>query len=340
MKFIRTVIALLGVIILSLQPISALATTKANIYNNVDKAYNFTITPEMKSEWSKLKTLEDKLEVCQIPNDILQSMSTKALVETVSNFPLSVNLYAYDTLELGYKMLKDDFNGLAELEKRMKENPELTEALINSRIAKMKSEQKIDISTGIQAYSIDVYFTERIKECLLQECDYEKASINSLPRSVISTYVKTPKGSNVKAYKNLTWDDHLEVTESEAIANHKAVKNQYPSVSIISGINPKYNCHSYAWHSTSTSNIYWIDNPSPYINDGSYIEASRYKVGSKLVYIKNGKRIHSAIIAAVSDNHLTYVKSKWGTLGVYKHLYFDCPYSRIENASIKDYKLA
>ena len=65
-----------------------------------------------------------------------------------------------------------------------------------------------------------------------------------------------------------------------------------------------------------------------YILDGSYSESSYYHVGAKILYGTPGNNPeHSAIVSAVSENHLTYVTSKWGCMGVYRHLYFDSPYT-------------
>lgn len=109
----------------------------------------------------------------------------------------------------------------------------------------------------------------------------------------------------------------------------------YESASEIRGIAPDYNCHSYAWHSTSSSNPYWINDPSVYILDGSYSRVYNYYAGDKILYGTPGSEPeHSAIIAEVADSkHLTYVKSKWGAAGVFEHLYYDCPYT----SSIKAY---
>ncbi len=103
----------------------------------IDTAYEFPITPASES-WNKLTTINDKIAACQIPNDILLNLTTSALIETVSNYPLAVNLYAYDTLKQGYDKVKEQFNGLAELERRFINAPAETEKALESFIESSK----------------------------------------------------------------------------------------------------------------------------------------------------------------------------------------------------------
>lgn len=56
-----------------------------------------------------------KAEVCQIPEDILGSMTTEALIETVVNYPLFINVFAYDNKKTGLEHVIGYFNGLQEL---------------------------------------------------------------------------------------------------------------------------------------------------------------------------------------------------------------------------------
>lgn len=82
-------------------------------------AYRYPLTPDTDAAaWAELQDHSEKTAACQIPEDLLSTMSTEALLETVKNYPLSVDFYAYNTLEMGYSALKSQFNGIAELERR------------------------------------------------------------------------------------------------------------------------------------------------------------------------------------------------------------------------------
>lgn len=97
-----------------------------------------------------------------------------------------------------------------------------------------------------------------------------------------------------------------------------------------------YNCHSYAWYSTSSANKVWIPDPSIYMTDGSYTKKGSASATCK-VFVKNdGTETseidglilgdHSGIVNSVSGRTIV-VTSKWGALGLYKHNVANSPYS-------------
>ena len=99
----------------------------------------------------------------------------------------------------------------------------------------------------------------------------------------------------------------------------------YPSASLVRGPNPSYNCHSYAWYSTSSTNNAWMDDPSMYMEDGSY-ERTTAAVGCNVAYKRtDGECFHSGKIVATTGGPVT-VRSKWGPLGLFTHAINDCPY--------------
>lgn len=109
-------------------------------YNNTFSASN-PINQESPSNDINFYDVSERYEELQISDEVLTTMSTIALVESVENYPLSISLYHFDTIELGYQTLKENFNGLAELEKRMLENPEEVENLLKNRIQVLKEEK-------------------------------------------------------------------------------------------------------------------------------------------------------------------------------------------------------
>ncbi len=89
----------------------------------------------------------------------------------------------------------------------------------------------------------------------------------------------------------------------------------------------KYNCHSYAWYSTSSSNNIWIHYNLYYTSDPYYSIVAigdRFfipiltPIGSKVNYPSDG---HSAIVYSSSK-----LISKWGDYGLYIHAPGYCPY--------------
>ena len=145
--------------------------------------------------------------------------------------------------------------------------------------------------------------------------------------------VKTPKGSAVATMKA-----SRELTDREKEDINKRVKDSYPNAVRVSGPSSYFNCHSYAWYSQSTSNKYWIDDPSKYWTDKSYRQVattkvsnsipSAAKVGHKVRYYSSQgkntfeKNMHSAVVHSSSE-----VRSKWGAAGVYRHKLNETPYN-------------
>lgn len=83
----------------------------------ITEAYEYPIVPGM-DEWKQLDTHVKKVNACQIPEDILDKLTTEALVETVMNYPLLIDMLAYNTQYTGYQAVYNEFNGLRELQTR------------------------------------------------------------------------------------------------------------------------------------------------------------------------------------------------------------------------------
>lgn len=78
------------------------------------QTWNYPVKPGTE-EWKSLKTHSEKVEVCQIPIDVLKKMPTDDLIEVCLNYPLSFDFYAYNSIKEGIIKVKDRFNGLQEL---------------------------------------------------------------------------------------------------------------------------------------------------------------------------------------------------------------------------------
>ncbi len=66
-------------------------------------------------EWKSLTSHAEMVEACQIPAEVLKNMTTASLVETVSNYPLIYDMYAYNNIQLGFTAVSRQFNGVLEL---------------------------------------------------------------------------------------------------------------------------------------------------------------------------------------------------------------------------------
>lgn len=61
---------------------------------------------------------QDMIDVCQIPSERLEYMSTCELLETVMLYPLLSDVYAYDDISEGIDIVRNTFNGFDELCRR------------------------------------------------------------------------------------------------------------------------------------------------------------------------------------------------------------------------------
>lgn len=80
-------------------------------------AWDFPVKPGTE-EWADLVTESERIDALQIPNDVLSTMSTAALVETCLNLPAFGYITAFNNIQTGFVILATKFNGLKELSKR------------------------------------------------------------------------------------------------------------------------------------------------------------------------------------------------------------------------------
>lgn len=165
--------------------------------------------------------------------------------------------------------------------------------------------------------------------------------------SVQISTITTPNRTNVEVYKVL--DD---ISDSLISYLDSIVDLQYPNVTRLGNATAKYNCHSYAWYSQNGSNTYWMNNPSPYYTDNSYLEVTTPMQGDIICYFDdNGTpnnyaddtNLHSGIVVEYdpsilsngicSNSNQVIVKSKWGVSGLYQHKGDDCPYTTLHNGT-------
>ena len=79
-----------------------------------DKPYEFPVRPGMES-WKELNGGDERAEAVLNPKAYIDSLTTTALVETVLNYPLFLEVFAHDNLQIGFERLLPFVNGLAAL---------------------------------------------------------------------------------------------------------------------------------------------------------------------------------------------------------------------------------
>lgn len=83
----------------------------------VDEPYTFQKLQDP-NIWRTFKNMEEMIDACQIPEDILRHISTENLIVSCMNYPLFFTYSAYNNELDGIKIIIENFNGLIELQKR------------------------------------------------------------------------------------------------------------------------------------------------------------------------------------------------------------------------------
>jgi hypothetical protein len=112
-------------------------------------------------EWNALSSHDEMLEVCQIPDEILEAMTTEDLVAVCLNYPLQFDFYAYNNLLEGIRSVAANFNGLMELFER-EDNVQYLLEMLEIKNAEIES------MTGSNGISILQYGELIVKQALTE----------------------------------------------------------------------------------------------------------------------------------------------------------------------------
>lgn len=170
-------------------------------------------------------------------------------------------------------------------------------------VARNKSEEK-QKNEKIYGGSYDWFFTVR------------QAVSGRISRNGFAT-VFTPRSSSVVITVSAK-----EFTTEERNQINADYKRRYPEATIVAPASRKYSCHSYAWYLSSTNNKYWMDDPSKYMSDGSYLKLNyaNAKSGAKMYW--TGKE-HSGNVVSVNSSAANgskcTIELKWGSGPVMRH---------------------
>jgi hypothetical protein len=91
----------------------AACSTKTGTAGGSD-AYDYPVKPGTEA-WKALGSHADMLNACQIPETTLNKMSTAGLVETVLNYPLFGDAWAWDYPQEGFNSVSSGFKGIQAL---------------------------------------------------------------------------------------------------------------------------------------------------------------------------------------------------------------------------------
>lgn len=333
-------------------------TANGKTLDNINSFYKFPFS-QGDAKWKEFKTAQDRIAALQIPEKTMALISTEDLLLICLDFPYLSDVFAFDDLNIGVKVIASKFNGFQELLTRQ-DLPEVLEIVfqrISSENLFLSNNSDIEIGDNSIKICILSYLLGRPeilnkmtypqKENLLQitqgninTISHHSAFSKTLSYSALKTLKQllngstktqngdylsvtryTPNGSSVLAWKLL--QNELSVYEKNSLANY--VINNY-GATVVSEATKTYNCHAYAWHMTEGGDSVWIGltsitDENIYWEDNSYIEVPE-SLATKVSYYESSDGNHSAI--RISNN---LYRSKWGSLPLVEHAPNICPYN-------------
>lgn len=170
MKRIKKIIVLLLAVGMVLSLCSAAAETSEKSVTLSDEPWVFPVQPGT-PEWRKL-SVRQRLASCQIPEEVIQGMSTDALLETVLHCPYIIDIAAYSTLKQGVERTFLKIPALKEL---------LDRSDVRLAIQRYKSENKAAKSTVRSEDMLEIYLEGISRYLDLVELEAKLQAAGQLP---------------------------------------------------------------------------------------------------------------------------------------------------------------
>lgn len=249
--------------------------------------------------WRKYEDLKSKQQALNLPQKMLDTISTKQLVAMCMQYPMWDNYSAFNSPIMGINSVISGFNGFAELRKRKDYAKEILDYLVrlNLKISVEPSTHNRMIRAYAETIISSMYFEDifenanvlRLEAYISMRQITEEAKSHLLATKISSDLLKIiidGKKSHLSrpallsqlnvydcpSKRTVTWDTvhthfgksvYCHVIENcspEELALHDSYYiSMHPNATLISHSSHKYNCHSYAW------NIYGRENFCRYL---------------------------------------------------------------------------
>lgn len=335
----RRILMLLGVFLAGMY----LLQGAGSIYAGQERDYQsyYKVLPGSK-EWDSLQGAVEKTKACELDEETISLLSTEELLEVVLEYPLLINIYLYDGYSESIKHWKDSFNGLYFLLER----EDALEKIIRKyeEFANSDYELQVDDFKKIDALECMLYDEATVAAMTDDKCSRLSAAAdkiielkelyaantlsgrsNEINLLVNVRYVLTPKGSVIEG-----WVRGEELTDAQKQNMDNEFARIWNKAKKLRSATTMYNCYSYAFYSRSADNDLWINNPTAYMTDGSYVPSKKLEDGLIIVYGDNVSSSNHAGVLKLSEMigvipHYVVV-SKCGQYGLYEHEIKECSY--------------
>ncbi|MBR5704300.1 MAG: hypothetical protein IKX45_08635, partial [Bacteroidales bacterium] len=240
--------------------------------------------------WSKIGSLEERFQACDVPESITTRLSTKALVESIAKYPLNYLIFAYDNpltavqIIIDYSHLHQELqsrdDAISELTDLYSKSTIITDDNVDSQNSRIVLSYKDEMFLGylllfeITTKSIDInsgqILLKVVEDKILEESSQKEifsdffmtplvAIKNCLQNSSPSGYrtptttIYTPLGHELVGYL------YPEMSQSDIDSITREAAMQYSDATVLRPASNVYNCHSYAWYSDDPSNNIWLE---------------------------------------------------------------------------------
>lgn len=326
----------------------AVLLNKPQEINAVETTEIYSVLPG-DPEWEQLGSVENKIRACSIDEDVLSNLSDEELVQAVLDYPFVIDIFATNDHYIAVQSIRRNSDAFQELLSRDNAKNILLDWIGEKRVQDVRTLSSKDEMQRNEIMILLMY-TNELQEALTEEdvrilegfstlISVEWEEKETLPRSA-QLSVTTPKGTAVPY--------SIRECSHPGNSSYHSDIDQYLAttynVTLVAPGTCKYNCHSYAWYSTSTNNTVWIDDPSAYMTDGSYnyllsglgTFTGYVDSGAKVCYGTASSALHSAILTGTVSNvplsNRTAI-SKWGPSGVFIHNVSNVPAAYWDSAS-------
>ncbi len=79
-----------------------------------ENTWDYPVKPGSE-EWKELKNNSEKVNICQVPVEILSKATTSELLQICLQYPLLPDIFTFNNIYNGFGKFEDDFNGFREL---------------------------------------------------------------------------------------------------------------------------------------------------------------------------------------------------------------------------------
>ena len=237
------------------------------------------------TDWGLYDNHAINVQRAQIPDYLLNQMTTEQLVNAVLHYPYLIDIMAYDSYEMAFKDVSQHFNGLLELLVREDGAQKLLERMqqisipgdiVTTHSTNVDPQAHLEIMfLGILSAQpeflnqLDQEEYDELIQTVDEKAEEKLASPNygqaeaylfyTVANEQISTYadrtpytITTPSGRTVSVLKWNPESPDMSQTTKDNLRNEYLRK--YPNSILRREASYKYNCHSYAWYSQSWGN--------------------------------------------------------------------------------------